>query len=92
MLVAKKLFSGVNNIAGKFFSGVDDTSDKTVLTKPACLDLKMKSKQRFNLLYNSKVYSSKLLTRCSAYFPFSTLEPHLLAGFPITIRSPSSVV
>jgi hypothetical protein len=46
---SQKLFSGVNNIADKFFSGVNDTSDKTVLTIPACLYLKMKNKQRFNL-------------------------------------------
>jgi hypothetical protein len=33
----------------KFFTGVNDTADKTVLTITACLDLKMKNKQKFNL-------------------------------------------
>jgi hypothetical protein len=46
---AKKLFTGVNDTADKFFAGVNDTADKTVLTIPACLDLKMKNKQKFNL-------------------------------------------
>jgi hypothetical protein len=46
---AKKLFSGVNDIADKYFAGVNDTANKTVLTIPACLDLKMKNKQKFNL-------------------------------------------
>jgi hypothetical protein len=31
----------------KFIAGVNDTGDKTVLTIPACLDLK--NKQNFNL-------------------------------------------
>jgi hypothetical protein len=44
----EKLFSGVNDTADKFFSSVNDTADKTVLTIPACLDLKMKNKQKFN--------------------------------------------
>jgi hypothetical protein len=40
---AKKLFTGVNKTANKFFDGVNDTAHKTVLTIPACLDLKMKN-------------------------------------------------
>jgi hypothetical protein len=46
---AEKLFSGENDTADKFFAGVNNTADKTVLTIPACLDLKMKNKQKFNL-------------------------------------------
>ncbi len=46
---AKKLFTGVNNTVDKFFTGVNDTADKTVLTLPACLDLKIKKKLKFNL-------------------------------------------
>jgi hypothetical protein len=46
---AEKLFNGVNDTADKFFAGVNDTADKTVMTIPACLDLKMKNKQKFNL-------------------------------------------
>jgi hypothetical protein len=34
----------------KFFPGVNDIADKTVLTIPACLDLKMKNKQK-NSIY-----------------------------------------
>jgi hypothetical protein len=45
----KKRFSGVNDTADNFFAGVNDTAYKTVLTIPACLDLKMKNKQKFNL-------------------------------------------
>jgi hypothetical protein len=37
---AKKMFTGVNDNADKFFFGVNDTTDKTVLTIPACLELK----------------------------------------------------
>jgi hypothetical protein len=51
---AQKLFTGVNDTAGKFFAGVNDTTDKTVLTIPACLDLKMKYKPK-NSIYKSKV-------------------------------------
>ncbi len=40
-----KLFTGVNDTAHKFFVSVVDTEKKTVLPKPACLDLKMKNKQ-----------------------------------------------
>jgi hypothetical protein len=39
----------VYNTAVEFFAGVVDTSDKTVLTIPACLGLKMKTKKKFNL-------------------------------------------
>jgi hypothetical protein len=46
---AEKLSSSVNDTADKFFGGVNDTPDRTVLTIPACLDLKMKNKQKFNL-------------------------------------------
>jgi hypothetical protein len=46
---AEKLFNGVNDTADKFFASVNDTADKTVMTIPACLDLKMKNKQKFNL-------------------------------------------
>jgi hypothetical protein len=45
----KKLFSGVNDTADNFFAGVNNTAYMTVLTIPACLDLKMKNKQKFNL-------------------------------------------
>jgi hypothetical protein len=45
----KKLFTGVDNTVDKFFAGVNDTPDKTELTIPACLDLKMKNKKKFNL-------------------------------------------
>jgi hypothetical protein len=45
----EKMFTGVNNTANKFFADVNETADKTVLTIPACLDLKMKNKQKFNL-------------------------------------------
>ncbi len=45
----KKLFIGVSDAVDKFFAGVNDTADKTVLTITACLDLKMKNKQKFNL-------------------------------------------
>jgi hypothetical protein len=33
----------------KFIAGVNDNADKTVLTIPACLGLKMKNKQKLNL-------------------------------------------
>jgi hypothetical protein len=46
---AKKLFSGVNNTTDKFFTGVVDTGDKTIMNILACLNLKMKNKQKFNL-------------------------------------------
>jgi hypothetical protein len=46
---AKKFFTYVNDAADKFFAGVNQTSDKTVLTIPACLGLKIKTKQKFNL-------------------------------------------
>ncbi len=41
--------TGVNDTADKFFGGVNDIADKTVLTISACLDRKMKNKQKFNL-------------------------------------------
>jgi hypothetical protein len=46
---AEKLFTGVNDTAVKIFAGVIDTCDKTVLKISACLGLKMKLKQKFNL-------------------------------------------
>ncbi len=42
----QKLFTGVNDTAGKFFAGVNDTDNKTLLTIPACLDLKFKNKPK----------------------------------------------
>jgi hypothetical protein len=45
----KKLFTGASDTVDKFFAGVNDTADKTVPTITACLDLKMKNKQKFNL-------------------------------------------
>jgi hypothetical protein len=45
----RKTFTGVNDTADKFFASVNHTADKTVLTIPACLDLKMKNNQKFNL-------------------------------------------
>ncbi len=42
---AKKLFTGANETTNKFFDGVNDTADETMLTIPACLDLKIKNKQ-----------------------------------------------
>jgi hypothetical protein len=44
-----KLFGGVNDTGDKFFGGVSDTGDKRVLPILACLHLKMKNKQNFNL-------------------------------------------
>jgi hypothetical protein len=44
-----KLFSGVNDTGDKFFGGVSDTGDQRVLPILACLHLKMKNKQNFNL-------------------------------------------
>jgi hypothetical protein len=44
-----KLIAGVNDTTEKLFIGVNNTAEKTVLTIPACLDLKMKNKQKFNL-------------------------------------------
>jgi hypothetical protein len=44
-----KLFTGVNDTTDKFLAGVNDTANETVLTIPACLDLKMKNKQKFHL-------------------------------------------
>jgi hypothetical protein len=41
--------TGVNDTSDTLFTGVNDTGDKTVLTIPACLGLKMKTKQKFNL-------------------------------------------
>jgi hypothetical protein len=46
---AKKLSSGVNDTSNKFFGGVSDTGDQRVLPILACLHLKMKNKQNFNL-------------------------------------------
>jgi hypothetical protein len=46
---AEKFFTGVNNTADKFFGSVSDTGDKRVLPILACLQLKMKNKQNFNL-------------------------------------------
>jgi hypothetical protein len=49
------LFPGVVDTGQKYpknlkiFPGVNDTADKTVLTIPACLGLKIKNKQKFNL-------------------------------------------
>jgi hypothetical protein len=48
--ITEKLFTGVNNTTDKFFASVNDTADKTVLTKPACLDLKIKNKQKLSLI------------------------------------------
>jgi hypothetical protein len=45
---AEKLFRGVNTTANKFFANVNNIADKTVLTIPACIDLKMKNKQKCN--------------------------------------------
>ncbi len=44
-----KFIAGVNDTADKIIADVSDTANKTVLTVPACLDLKMKNKQKFNL-------------------------------------------
>jgi hypothetical protein len=48
-----KLFSGVSDTDEKFiaggFGGVNDTGDKRVLPILACLHLKIKNKQKFNL-------------------------------------------
>ncbi len=41
--------TGVNDTGNKYFVGVNDTSDKTVLPIPACLDLKMENKLKFNI-------------------------------------------
>jgi hypothetical protein len=41
--------SGVNDTGDKFFHGVNDTADQRVLPLLACLHLKMKNKQNFNL-------------------------------------------
>ncbi len=46
---AEKLFTGVDDTADKFFGGVSDTNDYRVLPIIACLHLKMKNKQNFNL-------------------------------------------
>jgi hypothetical protein len=46
---AEKLFTGVNDTAYKFFGGVSDAGDERVLPILACLHLKMKKKQNFNL-------------------------------------------
>jgi hypothetical protein len=35
--------------AKKLFSGVNHTANKTALTIPACIDPKIKNKQKFNL-------------------------------------------
>ncbi len=44
-----KLFGSVNDTRNKFFGGVSDTGDQRVLPILACLHLKMKNKQNFNL-------------------------------------------
>jgi hypothetical protein len=44
---AEKLFTGVNDTADKLFGSVNDTSG--VLLILACLYLKIKNKQKFNL-------------------------------------------
>ncbi len=44
-----KLFGSVNDTGNKFFGGVSDTGDQRVLPLLACLHLKMKNKQNFNL-------------------------------------------
>jgi hypothetical protein len=41
--------SGVNDTGDKLFGGVNDTGDQRVLPILACLHLKMKNKQNFNL-------------------------------------------
>ncbi len=46
---AEKLFTGVNDTTDKFFASVNNTADKTVLPILACLQLKMKNKQKFDL-------------------------------------------
>ncbi len=46
---AEKLLTGVNDTVDKFFGGVSDTGDERVLPILACLHLKMKNKQNFNL-------------------------------------------
>jgi hypothetical protein len=51
---AKKMFTGVNNTAKKLFAGVSGTIDKFftgvgALPLLACLDLKMKNNQKYNL-------------------------------------------
>jgi hypothetical protein len=69
----EKLFSCVYDTADKFFANVNDTADKTMLTIPACLDLKMKNKQ--NSIYYSKVHPSK---------PFNKYEKNVhLKIFPL---------
>ena len=45
----EKFFTSVNDTADKFFSGVSDNGDYRVLAILACLHLKMKNKQNFNL-------------------------------------------
>jgi hypothetical protein len=64
-----KFIAGVSDTAKKMFTGVNDTADKTVLTIRACLDLKMKNKQKFNL--QRKMHSSKflLLTKYEKFIP-----------------------
>ncbi len=59
------VIGSVVDTGDKFIIGVIGTAEhyKTVLTIPACLDLKMKNKQKFNLQEYSKVHSSKLLTK-----------------------------
>jgi hypothetical protein len=44
-----KFIAGVNDTANKFFTSVNDIADKTVLTIPACIDLKMKNKKKCNI-------------------------------------------
>jgi hypothetical protein len=49
---SKHLFTGINDTGDKLFpmyTGVIDTGDKAVLPILACLHLKMKNKQKFNL-------------------------------------------
>ncbi len=45
----QKFITGVNDTTDKFFGGVSDTDDQRVLPILACLHLKMKKKQNFNL-------------------------------------------
>jgi hypothetical protein len=45
----RKTVHRVNDTADKLFGGVNDTGDKRVLPILACLHLKIKNKQKFNL-------------------------------------------
>jgi hypothetical protein len=44
-----KIYCRCQRHCEKLFSGVNDTPNKTMLKIPACLDLKIKNKQKFNL-------------------------------------------